>query len=190
MIRIHQPSHTSTHRDFCLPYRNRYFLQSITVINDYNNPLVLICSCISQYIFPPLKHLNRTFPEHRVSLVDPDHFSVKCDQLLIFMPPRIRTSVVWIRKSAHAGLVAIINSWCARPRHLHNDRLTHNCHIDIFIGRFCPQFLHTADSVIRSRQESGMVMIRQFIHGNLQGRRHHIAHVMTYRIYKCVGVAS
>ena len=102
-------------------------------------------SRIRQDIFLSAKDLQRTGLKCRMLFVDADRFFVECDQFLIFMSPRIGSSVIRICKSTDTSLITIIYRRSSDPGHLHNNRFTHNRFIHILVRSFRSQMFHTAN---------------------------------------------
>ena len=106
-------------------------------------------SRIRQDIFLSAKDLQRTGLKCRMLFVDADRFFVECDQFLIFMSPRIGSSVIRICKSTDTSLITIIYRRSSDPGHLHNNRFTHNRFIHILVRSFRSQMFHTANVLRR-----------------------------------------
>ena len=122
--------------------------------------------------------------------MNPNHLSMKCNQLLIFMTPWVSAPIIRICKSTYASFVSIINSWRSDPGHLHHNSFAHHSKIYIIIGSLRPKMFNSPNHVIRTGQKSGMVVIRQFIHRNLERRRQHIGHMMGNGCHKVICIAQ
>ena len=145
--------------NFCLPYRNSYFLQMIGIIDNNHDLLIPPESSVSQKIRLRFQHLDRTLSESQRLSVDLDHLTVEIDQIPFFSSPRISSPVIRIRETTKSCFVSIIKGRCSRPGHLHDDRFPHNCKAYPFFCRTRPKLSHTANLVVGTRQETGMVMV-------------------------------
>ena len=92
------------------------------------------------------------------------------DQTVVLVPPWIGPAVVGICKSSKSRLVPIINGRRTRPGHLQQNRLTHDLHAHIFHGCRRPQVLRPADHAVGAGQKTGVVMVGQLIHADLESR--------------------
>ena len=131
-MRQHQAFHfTVMLRHIYLPYRQGDRLLIQIVVKCHNHLLVLRESSIRKYVMSLLQEFQGAMCQHRTCFVDTDHFFVECDQVVIFLAPRIGPAVVRIGKSTDSGLIAVIDRRCSRPGHLHHNGLTHDRHVDI-----------------------------------------------------------
>ena len=119
----------------------------------------------------------------------PYHLFVKLKQLPIFFTPRIGSSIVRICKPTQAHFVSIVNRRSSYPCHLNCHRFSHNRTVDSFLRSLRSHMFGAADNMIRTGQESGMIMIGQLVHCHLQRRCKHACHKVTHRTYKIIRIS-
>ena len=137
-----------------------------------------------------LQEFQGAMCQHRTCFMDTDHFFVECDQVVIFLAPRIGPAVVRIGKSTDSGLIAVIDRRYSRPGHLHHNGLTHDRHVDILGGCLISQVRHTPYFVVRSGQETRMVMVGKLVHRHLKRWCQKACHMMTHCSGKCCFIAE
>ena len=110
--------------------------------------------------------------------------------LPVLMAPWIRPAVVRIRKATDACLISVVNRRCPRPCHLHDDRLAHHLRAHVFARRIAAKMLHTSNVMIRTRQKTGMIVIRKLVHSHLQGRPEEGCHMIHHCSFEAVRIAE
>ena len=136
-----------------------------------------------------MQHSQRAGSNHWILFMNPNHFLMKCNHLLILMSPGICPPVIRIRKSTDAGFISIIYGRRTNPGHLNSNCLPHNCRVDSFTRSLGSQFPHASYNMVRPRQETRMIVVRQFIHRRLNWRCHHTCHMMIHRTHKIICIS-
>ena len=132
----------------------------------------------------PIEEFQRTMAQYRIFLVNPDHFPMEIDELLILSSPGVSSPVVRIGEATESCLVSIIKGRRAGPGHLHGHSLPHNGDIDLLLRRLIAELGHSSHPMVGPGQETGVVMVGQFVHGHLQRRSHKAAHMVAHRSHE------
>ena len=103
------------------------------------------------------------------------HVLVELYQLLVLMSPWVSSSVVWICPSAHTGLIAIVYGRSARPC------LSEYTLVHALIGGIRSHGVKSSDLSVGSREESGMVVVGQLIHGHVYRWSQESGHMVVHR---------
>ena len=114
---------------------------------------------------------------------------MKREQFFILPAPRICAPVVRICKSAYSRLVSVINGRRSDPCHLNRNRFTHNGIVNAFFRSFRTDMFGASYDVIRPCQETGVIVIGQLVHRDLQRRSEHTCHKMAHSAYEVVCIS-
>ena len=79
-----------------------------------------------------------------------DHLLVEFDKFPVLFAPGIGSSVVGIGKSAKARFVSVINRGGSGPGHLHYDGFPEYRFVDVFLGGFRTERMHSSDLSVGS----------------------------------------
>ena len=141
-------------------------------MESHDDPFFHIETAVGNDIMFPIEEFQRTMAQYRIFLVDPDHFPMEIDELLILSSPGVSSPVVRIGEATESCLVSIIKGRRAGPGHLHGHSLPHNGDIDLLLRRPIAELGHSSHPMVGPGQETGVVMVGQFVHGHLQRRSH------------------
>ena len=118
----------------------------------------------------------------------PDRLFVEIQQILVFPAPGIRPAVVRVCETDHAGFIAVVESRRADEGHLNNDRLPEHSRIDVCSCRCRAEVLDAPHVMVGPREEAGMVMVVQLIHGALKRRACEARHVVAHGLPEGIAV--
>ena len=115
---------------------------------------------------------------------------MKCQQHLILMSPGIRSAVVRICETTDTGLISVIDCRSTRPCHLDHNAFPEDCLIDTLFRSLGSQCIGTSHLMICSRQETGMIMVGQFIHCHLPAGHGETGGMMPHSTPEALGIAE
>src|SRR5699024_3463409 len=172
------------------PHRQLPHLLLIAVINGHHSFLPVCKSAVTDLLIIICQKFYRSSQQFTILLVYPYDIFMKSDQFLVFSSPGIGSPIIRVGKTAESCFVSIIDGRRSRPCHLDYHSLPEDGLVYILLGSFTSQIFYPSHFMIGSCKETGVIMIRQLIHGSHQRRRIETGHMIFHRADKTVTISQ